>query len=110
MYIIFCFKSLSVYCSKMSEHKVQMIKAQTNIEDENLIRATLIKFYDDEIATIMALMNIKDMKRAEKPRTYIDELREILGEKEELFKKVMEAQAYQQQAQSIQQQMNNFTI
>lgn len=94
----------------MSEHKVQLIKAQTNIDDENLIRATLIKFYDDEIGTIIYLMNITDKQKKQKPRTYIDELREILGEKEELFKKAMDAQAFKQQTQNLQQQMNNFTI
>lgn len=77
----------------MMDADIQTIASQTNIEDLEKIKEVYLNNNQDVISTIMCLMEIEDKTPAPKPRTYIDEMREILSEKEEIYKRVIEERA-----------------
>jgi len=68
------------------DRDLETIASQTNIKDYELIRAAYIDSNKDIVSTIVTLMNIKDVTPPSKPRTIVDDMRDILSEKEELFK------------------------
>ena len=73
------------------DEDIKTISNQTNIDDVDLIKTTYFKNNQNFVATIIELMDIKDQSRPQKTRTFVDELRDVLAEKEEIFKRVMEA-------------------
>jgi hypothetical protein len=71
---------------------IETISSQTNVTDKDLIEKTYKENGDDMVATIMALMNIKDTSRQKREPMYVDEVRDILAEKEQLYKAYCDAQ------------------
>ena len=68
------------------------IKAQTSITDDDTIKIAYARNAGDMVQTIIDLMSIKDVSPPPKPRTYVHEVREILAEKEQLFKQYCDSQ------------------
>lgn len=68
---------------------IEIIKSQTNIDDELLIERTLMEFKEDVSKTILTLMNLLP-KEIQKEPTDIDIFREILNEKDRIYHEVMD--------------------
>jgi hypothetical protein len=73
-----------------------IISDQTNEPDLVLIEKTFFECNSDVGATILKLMNIPYVEKPKKPRTDIDDMRDILDEKDTEFQKVMESMKQKQ--------------
>jgi tRNA isopentenyl-2-thiomethyl-A-37 hydroxylase MiaE len=73
-----------------------IISDQTNEKDLVLIEKTFFECNADVGATILKLMNISYVEKPKKARTHIDEMRDILDEKDTEFQKVMESMKQKQ--------------
>lgn len=68
---------------------INIIKSQTDIDDNLLIERTLMECKEDVPKTILMLMNLLP-KEIQKEPTDIDLFREILNEKDKIYHEVME--------------------
>lgn len=68
---------------------IDIIKSQTNIDDNLLIERTLMECKEDVTKTILTLINLLPEEPQKEP-TDLDIFREILNEKDKIYHEVME--------------------
>jgi len=78
-----------ISCNNRPTELIEIIKSQTDIDDNLLIERTLMECKEDVAKTILALMNLLP-KEIQKEPTDIDIFREILNEKDKIYHEVME--------------------
>lgn len=69
----------------MKKEDLDLIKNQTNCQDDLEIERVFLKNNSNIIKTIMEISNFKVDKNREKPLTLFDDLRAICDEKDKIF-------------------------
>lgn len=69
----------------INETDVEIVKAQTQVSDIDVIHKSLQENNNDIIKTIIKLSSLKEVKRDTIPDPVFDEIRKIMDEKELIY-------------------------
>jgi hypothetical protein len=67
------------------QNNIDIIKKQTDVDDDLLIERCLYENSNDILKTIMQLSNLKEKEYYKAPDEVFDEIRKIVDEKEKIY-------------------------
>lgn len=81
----------------MDQEIKEIISKQTGVSDTLLIEKTFFECGSDVGATVLKLLNHEYVERPKPERTYFDEIREILDEKDTIFQDLKNQKPYKEE-------------